>query len=506
MTRRILAGIAVVGIAVAGIFLGIVPTVTAAPPEGKFTLVDPRPRLIAGQTVGQELEREFVLGRLELVGVPDGDTISLTGEMEDVASEDDRMVTSRPGSSGSTGTASLSVIASVDPTTGAVTGTWSATLDSSRWGESEMASKKDPSRITRFLDHTVATNTWVGEVTGTVGETRAEISYSGQRTTTRCVSTTQMLDTSGQDAGPPLGPDDCVFPPMLEKWWTVDYTVAGAPAATAGGGGDAEPRGIVSGVTGAVSYSPADQADLEPGARTWIQVKPGDKILMQDGVTLRTGRDGGVKVLYVTGALVRLHPSTMLTMKPPTVTTAKPITAWSLLSGIVDLFVRKPQGVEIKPGYWVETDTAITSIKGTTLRVAIVDGATVVTTTEGVVSVTARATNQTVDVGAGQAATVDAKGVTIAPADPADLLDPADPDAADLGADPAAGAAPAAAVAPSPAVPATTGPTGAADATPADGGSGLPIVPIVGAALVVVVIGAVAVFAIRRGKPGPGGA
>lgn len=479
MTRRILAGIAV-----AVIFLGIVPTVTAAPPDGKFSLVDPRPRLIAGEPIQGELEKTYIVGKTDLTGVPDGEAISLTGEIEDAAFQDDRPVTVRPEMSGTTGTASLSVTASVDPTTGAVTGTWSATLDSSMWGESYMPSKKDPSIITTFIGHQVGSYTWTGDVTGTVGETKAELVYSGQRTTTRCTSTTQKLDPSGENAGPPYGPDDCVPPPILEKW-TVAYAVAGAPAATASGGGDAEPRGIVSSPTGAVSYSPADQADLEPGARTWIQIKPGDKILMQDGVTLRTGRDGEVKILYVTGALVRLHPSTMLTMKPPEVHFAKTWTVWSLLSGIVDTVVNpKHQGVEIKPGYWVETDTAITSIKGTRLRIAVIDGATVVTTTEGIVAVTARATNQTVEVGAGQAARVEATGVTIGPADPADILDPAD--LLDLDADPVAVAT---------AVP--------ADTAPADGGAGLPIVPIAAAAIVVVVIGAVAVVAVRRGKPKP---
>jgi len=66
---------------------------------------------------------------------------------------------------------------------------------------------------------------------------------------------------------------------------------------------------------GDVFVSPAEEADLEPAQRTWRKLTIDDRIALEGGVMLRTGKGGTLRVTFANGARIRLQPSTLFGVK-----------------------------------------------------------------------------------------------------------------------------------------------------------------------------------------------
>ncbi|MEI8334690.1 MAG: FecR domain-containing protein [Chloroflexota bacterium] len=390
-----------------------------------------------------------------------------------------------------TGTGTFSMRGTYDPKANAVTGTFTMEQEATATINTSFSGKQPLSFAM----------TWKGDVTGSVTDNVAMLSFSGT-ITEKC-----MIGTDYDCAGNGTQ--------MQMVWFDVsNASYADVPGASRDPDATAV---LVSAATGDTYYSPADQADLEPAARTWQLIKPGDRLILGKGVMLRTGKNGSLRVMFDRGALIHLRPSTMLGVQDLCCEqTPQSEVYMRLFQGIADFYMR--QWKESNKKFEVETDMANGSIQGTTFQVAVTDTVTVVTVSEGVVAVTDKATGTTIDVGASERATVDAAGMTKAAApDAAALLDEnatpgasALPDAsavagasppADGAATPAAGlaavsSADAAAASPAPATPSGSD----------TGGSSLPIVLGVVAAVVVVVVVAGLVVARRRATPaGPSG-
>ena len=283
-----------------------------------------------------------------------------------------------------TGTGSFAMHGTYDPKANAVTGTFTM--------EQEATGKLVYKVGTYSLKFALI---WKGDVTGSVENNVAQLYFSG----------TDTVVCS-------LGGDDCGYTGTQgERVWfdvsNANYTVV--PGSTPG----EAIAVVVSGATGDVYYSPADQADLAPADRTWTIVKPGDRIALDEGVMLRTGGNSSLKVEFTTGARFRLQPSTLFGVKKIE-NMRTPTSQWTmygrLYEGIAWFYMEKWK--EDHRGFEVETDRANTSIQGTTYEIAVTASATVVTVTEGVVAVTDNATGTVVDVGPGERATVDATGMT----------------------------------------------------------------------------------------------
>jgi hypothetical protein len=372
-----------------------------------------------------------------------------------------------------TGTGTFSMRGIYDPKANAVTGMFTmeqeatATINTSFSGKQPLSFKM----------------MWRGDVTGSVTGNVAMLSFSGT-ITEKC--------TIGKDY-------DCAGngTQMQMVWFDVsNASYADVPGASRNPDATAV---FVSAATGDTYYSPADQADLEPAARTWQLIKPGDRLILGKGVMLRTGKNGSLRVMFDRGALIHLRPSTMLGVQDLCCEeTGQSEMYMRLFNGIADFYMK--QWREDHKKFEVDVDRAIVGIKGTTFQVAVTDTATVVAVSEGVVAVTDKATGTTIDVGASERATVDAAGMTKAAApDAAALLDEnATPGASSSATSPSAESAPT----PAPVAAVSSADAAAASPAPAtptgsdSGGSSLPIV--LGVVAVVVVAVVIGVLVMRR--------
>jgi hypothetical protein len=362
------------------------------------------------------------------------------------------------------GSGSLRMTGTYDPTENAVAGTFTMNGSTSgTWATGPSSSQPYESTLT-----------FTGDVTGSIDNSIAELSFDGPFKLTCSVEGCPGMDDS--------------------RGISVWFDVSSGIYSTVPGSSPTPAQGYVWAATGDAYYSPADQKDLEPSQRTWVAIKPGDRLYFGDGAMLRTGRRGSLNVGLSAGARFRLQPSTLLSFERRDVTTPASVMLGRLINGIID-FYETPDTI---PGTDVATRRARVTMKGTIYQVAETDNATVVTVIEGLVTVTDTSTDQSVDVGPYERATVDDSGLTKV-ADPAasmlpeeaEMVLPADasPDASE---DPAA--APDTSAAP------TAGP---AESAIESGAGGLPIALLAGIGVLVVLAIAAFAFLVLRSRSGP---
>jgi hypothetical protein len=259
-------------------------------------------------------------------------------------------------------------------------------------------------------------NTATGTIKGSLGDLALDFSMTWQGDVTGSITgTVAALKFAGTDATVcTMGGEDCGV--TGSQSMTVWFTVAGsAPTTVPEDAGNGDNVVVVSGATGDVYLSPASEAGVETAQRTWQLVKPGDRISLTDGVMLRTGRDGSLKVQFMDSSTIRLQPSTLFSVQKVVMQNTPQMEVYTrLFNGIADFYMHK--WAEDHKKFEVEVDRAIVSIDGTTWTMAVTDTATVVSVSEGVVALTDKASGETIDVNPGEQATVDAAGTRKAPA------------------------------------------------------------------------------------------
>ena len=379
MFRRIAIG----SVLAAAAFVSLAPVAAAAPPTGAFALTHAK---VGGGAKHAGFATIFT--GFEITGGPAGTGIALAAQKEfpvDIGLK---------GYKTSSATGTFSMTASVDPATGKAAGTFAyAQTSTTTWdvtqtyrgettilGSSEMKAK----------------STWRGDVAGSVGADTADLTFSGAFVTNCSL---KIIDVTS----------DCSS--NTSYGVPVTFTVTGGTETAVPGKPATDRLGVTQDIAGDVYISPASEADLEPGARHFQLVKPGQKLALEAGTMLRTGRDGTVAILGSTGTLTRLGPSTLFGMKKfERVKPSQWVMYGRLFDGIAFFYMAKWK--ESGKKFEVETDRAILTIKGTTFEVAVTPAATVVTVAEGVVAVTDKATGTVIDVGPGERVTVDASGMT----------------------------------------------------------------------------------------------
>lgn len=452
--------------------LPFAPVASAAPPTGAFALTHAK---VGGGAKYAGFATIFTA--FEITGGPAGSAIALAAQKEfpvDIA------VT---GYRTSSATGTFSMTASVDPSTGKAAGTFAYVQTSAATWD---VTQTDRGRTTVLgTGEMKAKSTWKGDLAGSVDAATADLTFDGAFVT----NCTMVIVGVTKDCS---ARDSYVVP--------VTFTVTGPTGTAVPGAPATEPVGVTNDVAGDVYISPADEADLQPADRHWRLVKPGDRLALEAGTMLRTGRDGTVAIVHSTGALSRLGPSTLFGVKKfETAKTSQWVMYGRLYEGIAYFYMKAWK--ESHKKFEVETDRAVLTIKGTTFEVAVTAAATVVTVTEGVVAVTDKATSTVMDVGATERATVDAAGMTKT-ATPAASAPPATASPTD-GPPASAAMAPSADATPAPVAAASSGADAAASPAPPtpsgsdSGGSSLPLVLGIIAVVVVVVV-MVAAILLRR--------
>ncbi len=497
MSRRMLPGLLIVIGS-----LAFAPVASAAPPAAPFVLAQGN---VEGAAVAGDVPGfGAAMAAIEITGAPgsSGGRIPPEGSVSNLAFTGQMPPWEPPYKA----TGELSMTGTMDPTTGAVTGRFA-------WAVPDLTITGDVATggvVTGQATLNMSV-TWSGEVTGTVDADTAELAFSGSRKST-CKITTTDANFRGGDCTGPTGAYEVLV--TFTVTGAAETEAPGGPTPEPGGptpapgGSTLEPVGVTKDIAGDVYVSPASEKDLEPSQRTWTPLKPGQKIPMEEGAILRTGRDGTVAVVFSTGALTRLGPSTLFGLKGFKTSQTSQWTMYSrLYQGICDFYMQKWK--ESGKKFEVETDRAIVGIKGTVFQIAVTDTATVVTVAEGVVAVTDKATGTVIDVGAGERATVDAAGMTkVAAPDAAALLD----ENAEPAASAPVAASPATESAPTPAPVAAVSSADAASTSPApatpsgtdSGGSSLPLVLGIVAAIVVVVAAGLALLRLKARTPSTG--
>jgi hypothetical protein len=283
------------------------------------------------------------------------------------------------------GTGAFSMSGTYDPKTAAVSGTFSYQNTATGTIKGSVGNLA--------LDFSM---TWDGNVTGSIVGTVATLRFAGAYSS-KCT----------------MGGDNCGQSGTQSQ--TVWFTVSGMSTATVAGD-TGENVVVVSGAEGEVYLSPASEVDLEPAQRTWTALKPGDRVALNRGVMLRTGKAGTLRVDFADTSHLRLGNSTLFVIK--TVTTSPTMAVLEmtsrLIDGVMEMYLKKQREESRK--FEFEVDRAIVTIKGTEFRLETGDAADVLTVIDGTVQVTAKATGEYVAVAAGQQATIADSGVSVAPA------------------------------------------------------------------------------------------
>ncbi len=184
-------------------------------------------------------------------------------------------------------------------------------------------------------------------------------------------------------------------------WKQMPFTVREAPPSP-------EPRPTYSIITGS-------EGDEEPLAfvqeirfngQTLFRDAVEERTYLWPGASIATGPGVEIIVRFSSGALIRIDQNTEYELKKPEITQAGLRTYYSrLIKGLMNFYF--PPGAAAQRKFEIETDMAITSIKGTELTIEHTAGVTTVTVVEGEVEVTDKATGAVSIVRAGETARFD---------------------------------------------------------------------------------------------------
>jgi hypothetical protein len=146
-------------------------------------------------------------------------------------------------------------------------------------------------------------------------------------------------------------------------------------------------------------YISNESEDVPPSQRNWVIATP--KMSLGKNYSVRTGNGAEVLLRYSTGAVSRTRAGSSFTITERTDAKTSVTSVWTrLVQGISNFYYPKNQEGADKFG--VETDRAVTSIKGTNFVLEVSNTQTLLKVIEGVVDFASKQSGQSATVEAGQ--------------------------------------------------------------------------------------------------------
>lgn len=156
-------------------------------------------------------------------------------------------------------------------------------------------------------------------------------------------------------------------------------------------------------------YVSNESEEIPPSQRKWVKATAG--MPLGDGYTIRTGSDAETVFTYSSGAVVRAKSVTWFSMKNPQATQTGLSTYYGrLFKGLGNFYF--PKGAKAERKFGVETNMAVTSIKGTNFVLEEMDTSTTVRVLEGSVEFKHKATGKSTIVDAGSSVKATANGLS----------------------------------------------------------------------------------------------
>ena len=151
-----------------------------------------------------------------------------------------------------------------------------------------------------------------------------------------------------------------------------------------------------------------DSFGIKPGE---VEAKSRKMVRVFYGQTIHTGPGTEVLFLFQTGAVVRIKENTDFTLEKEVFVKANEVEIYTrLLKGILNFYV--PKGASAEKKFEVETNLALTSIKGTIFNITETQESTTVYVVDGTVSVKSKNTDDEASVSAGERIKVTDLGLT----------------------------------------------------------------------------------------------